>query len=265
MKIGIYQFAPKWGDKTANLSRICAELRRHPGVRLWILPELCTSGYQFRSAQEVKRLAEPFPGGPSSEIIAALSAELQTSIILGVIEESANAVYNSAALFSRGDLLGRYQKIHLFLNEKRWFQPGQQPFRVYSIDGLNVGLMICFDWIFPEAARSLARQGAQLIAHPANLVLPYCQAAMVTRSIENRVFTATANRIGSESIRPENPLRFTGASQITNPAGQRLGRLGEEEQGVLIADIDPALADKKRITPANDIFADRRPDLYEMD
>ena len=265
MKVGLYQFAPQWGDKSANLAKISDAIRRHPAVDLWILPELCTSGYQFRAVEELNRLAEPFPGGLTSEAIAALSAELHNSIILGVIEKSGADLYNSAVIFSKGRLYGTYRKIHLFLHEKKWFRPGNRPFRVYSIDGVRIGVMICFDWIFPEASRSLAMQGAQLIAHPANLVLPYCQAAMVTRSIENRVFTATANRIGSEAICPEAPLHFTGGSQITDPLGQRVGQLGQDAEAVLIAEIDPQQADEKMITSANDIFADRRSDLYSMD
>jgi len=94
--------------------------------------------------------------------------------------------------------LGTYRKIHLFYKEKLYFAPGENPPKVFNVNGVNIGVMICFDWIFPETARTLSLQGAELIAHPANLVLPYCQNAMITRSIENRVFTATANRVGSE-------------------------------------------------------------------
>jgi len=94
--------------------------------------------------------------------------------------------------------------------------------------------MICFDWIFPEAMRTLALMGAQIVLHPANLVLPYCQDAMVTRCIENRVFEITANRIGVE-----RGLKFTGASQITAPGGIVLHRATKTKEEALAVDIDP--------------------------
>jgi predicted amidohydrolase len=118
--------------------------------------------------------------------------------------------------------------------------------------------MICFDWIFPEMTRVLALKGAQVILHPANLVLPYCQDAMVTRSIENRVFTATANRIGTE-----RGVSFSGLSQITNFKGNRLIQMDGESIGVASVEIDPELAKNKSITKRNDIFKDRQPSIYK--
>jgi len=123
--------------------------------------------------------------------------------------------------------------------------------------------MICFDWIFPEAARVLALKGAEVICHPANLVLPWCQRAMVTRSIENRVFIVTANRIGGEK-REGRELKFTGGSQITSPVGELLCQASEEGEEVGVVDIDPSIAKDKAITEENDLFSDRRPELYQQ-
>jgi predicted amidohydrolase len=122
--------------------------------------------------------------------------------------------------------------------------------------------MVCFDWFFPESARTLALRGAQIIAHPANLVLPYCQTAMVTRCLENRVFAVTTNRYGTEQI-PGQCLTFTGASQVISPTGQRLLDAPVAGDCVRIIEVDPDLADDKHINPRNDLFANRRPDLYE--
>jgi predicted amidohydrolase len=121
--------------------------------------------------------------------------------------------------------------------------------------------MICFDWIFPEAARSLALLGADLIAHPSNLVLPYCHAAMVTRALENGVFTATANRVGTES-RAGRSLTFTGGSRIIDPRGRVLAEAGTATEETLVVDLDPAAARDKMITDHNHRLADRRPGLY---
>ena len=106
--------------------------------------------------------------------------------------------------------------------------------------------------------------GADLICHPANLVLPDCQKAMVTRSLENGVFTATANRIGTESRGGKTVLHFRGESQILNNKGEVLTRLPEDGTGTGIADIDVRKARDKSITPMNDRFRDRRPELYKV-
>lgn len=123
-------------------------------------------------------------------------------------------------------------------------------------------MMICFDWIFPETARSLALQGAQIIAHPSNLVLQYCQRAMYARSVENRVFTITANRIGTEE-RAGRTLTFTGASQVLNPRGDTLVSAPGDEEHVGVAEADLTHADDKHITEYNDLMAQRRPDMYQ--
>ena len=122
-------------------------------------------------------------------------------------------------------------------------------------------MMICFDWLFPESARSLALQGVQLIAHPANLVLPYCPDAMVTRCLENHVFTATANRVGNEQ-RGGASLHFIGTSEVVDPNGNVLLRLSPAEEQIPAADIDLSQARNKRINERNDVLTDRRPDQY---
>lgn len=124
--------------------------------------------------------------------------------------------------------------------------------------------MICFDWVFPEVARCLTLAGADLLAHPSNLVLPgLAQGAMVTRALENGVFAATANRVGEERW-PDaaEPLRFTGRSQLLDPQGRVLLSYGETESRCAVVAIAPAAARDKRLTPRNHLLADRRPDCY---
>jgi predicted amidohydrolase len=122
--------------------------------------------------------------------------------------------------------------------------------------------MICFDWLFPESARCLALDGADILLHPSNLVLPYCQDAMRTRCLENRVFAVTANRCGAEEGRGEQ-LRFTGSSQVTGPRGEVLSRAPEHREHLEVLEIDLAQARDKRVTPRNDLFASRQPDTYD--
>ena len=141
-------------------------------------------------------------------------------------------------------------------------KPGDLGFPVFRWRGMTLGLLICFDWIFPEAARALAVQGMELLLHPSNLVLPYCQDAMRTRALENGIFAVTANRVGVEERDPAAPrLAFTGMSQVTGPRGEILCRAGREEE-LRVVEIDIELARAKQLTPRNHLLDDRRPDCY---
>jgi len=126
---------------------------------------------------------------------------------------------------------------------------------------VNIGMMICFDWIFPEVARSLTLLGADIICHPSNLVLSYCQRSMITRCIENNVFAITCNRYGAER-RPHGTLKFTGKSQVVAPRGKLIYRAKTQMDDLFITEIDPALARDKKMTELNDLVRDRRPEYY---
>ena len=121
--------------------------------------------------------------------------------------------------------------------------------------------MICFDWYFPESVRILALEGAQIICQPSNLVLQWCQRAMVIRGIENRVFTVTANRYGTEE-RGKYTFTFTGASQITTPAGEVLSPAPDSGDTVSVVEIDPSLALHKNVAERSNLFDGRRPEFY---
>lgn len=261
MRLGIYQFAPVWGDRPANLSKIEAAIGSTP-ADLWILPELCTTGYLFINAAEAQDYAEEFPGGATHRRLCELSHAYSTGIVAGVIEQADGRIYNSAVVYQNGHWLCSYRKVHLFNTERDCFQRGTQPAPVLDLGGMRLGVMICFDWVFPEMARSLALRGAQIIAHPANLVLPYCQAAMVTRSLENRVFIATSNRIGSEERGRGRQISFTGASQIIAPSGDILCRLSTDQEATIVVEVDPTVADNKSFGPSNNLFEDRYPAAY---
>jgi predicted amidohydrolase len=114
--------------------------------------------------------------------------------------------YNSSVFISPDREISVYRKAHLFYKEKLVFSNGNTHFPVYNTSIGKIGVMICFDWIFPEVCRSLALKGAEIICQPANLVLPHCPLAMRVRSIENRIFTVTANRIGSEEKKEKSLL-----------------------------------------------------------
>ncbi len=261
MRVGFYQFQPVFGDVTRNLDTVERGLAR---VRcdLMVLPELFATGYQFVSQQEVDALAEPVPQGPTTARLMDIAKERNMHLVAGLVEAHAGHLYNSAVLVGPSGFLGVYRKTHLFFEETLYFTPGDTGFRVWDIGPARIGILICFDWIYPEAARSLALHGADILCHPANLVLPYCPDAMVTRCLENRVFSVTANRLGCEERGGKPRLTFIGKSEVVDPRGRILHRAPDDQDDVAVLEIEPTDARKKKINPYNDLLGDRRPALY---
>jgi predicted amidohydrolase len=183
-------------------------------------------------------------------------------IVAGLAERADGQIYNSAILVGPSGVLAAYRKIHLFSEENLWFSPGDKGFPVYDIGSARIGLMVCFDWFYPESVRTLALKGADIVAHPSNLVLPHCPDAMITRCLENRVFAVTCNRIGSEQRGGKEKLTYIGTSEIVSPTGKILKRARKSQVELGVVDIDPAEARDKKINPYNDLLAGRRPVHY---
>lgn len=263
MKVGFIQTRPVFGAIDKNIDDAVKRIMRLDAAFI-VLPELFSTGYQFRSRKEALALAQDAATGAATVRLAAAAKAKKSFIVAGFAERDGSCVYNSAMLVGPKGVMGVYRKAHLFWNEKKIFDAGNTPFCVYDIGKLKVGMMICFDWVFPEAARTLALMGADVIAQPSNLVLPYCPAAMITRSIENRVFTITANRVGVEERIAGKPLRFIGTSQITAPDGSVLVRAATSRPQSACVEIDARDARNKHISPTNDLFKDRRRDLFEL-
>jgi predicted amidohydrolase len=230
---------------------------------LMVLPELFASGYQFVSKEEVGALAESVPDGPTTRRLCEVARERSMHIVAGLPERDGNRYYNSAVVVGPKGLIGCYRKTHLFFEETRFFTPGDSGFQVWNIGPAVIGAMVCFDWFYPESARALALKGADIICHPSNLVLPHCPDAMVTRSLENRVFSITANRTGSERRGGKKRLTFIGRSEVVNPRGRILQRAPQDREKLAIVEIDPKEARDKSLNPYNDLLRDRRPALYE--
>ncbi len=264
MRVGIVQTDPVFGEWRRNVDAALTLMEAH-SADLWVLPEFFASGYQFVDAREVSGLAEPIPDGPTTQELITFCRAHDCHAVGGLPEASPSGMYNSAVLVGPAGCIASYRKIHLFGLEKRFFLPGDRPFATCDVSGARVGIMICFDHVFPESARSLALLGADLIVHPSNLVLPGLgQRTMAVRAFENGVFAATANRVGSEA-RNGKELRYTGESQVVGPDGAVLVRLSPDRAEAAVVEIDPSRARHKSLTSHNDKLADRRPHLYTLD
>ncbi len=262
-RVGFLQFKPVHHKPDENLSYIQKQLSGAPEADLIVLPELATTGYLFKDRAELDALAEDPCTGSTAVLLKKLSQEKNTSYVIGFAEKATNGLYNSSMLVNPDGNIYLYRKIHLFDDEKRVFDSGDLGFPVYEAkNGIKVGLMICFDWIFPESARTLALKGAQILCHSVNLVLPWCQQAMLTRTLENGVFAITANRFGRETYAGSD-LTFTGQSQIVTNKGAIAYRASEQTDEIVIRQIEPEEALNKMITGRNHLLDDRRPDMYK--
>ncbi|MBN2722461.1 MAG: acyltransferase [Deltaproteobacteria bacterium] len=263
MKAGYLQYTPMLGEIRKNAENILEFIKSHKPdekIDLLVLPEMILTGYAFPDKASLSRVCSEEFNDFTLAFCKEVSSVTGGYTVAGYPEFKNGLFFNSAMLTDKTTLVGNYQKSHLFGLEKDVFEPGESGFKVFSTPDFNVGIMICFDWVFPESARTLALSGADIIAHPVNLVMPYCQRAMFARSLENGVFTISANRCGTENW--GSPLTFTGESIIYDPRGEMLARGPLDGQELKIVDMDISKAANKNLNSVNHLFKNRRTDLY---
>jgi predicted amidohydrolase len=251
VRVAFVQINSKLLDVEGNIDRAFRLIGKNR-AHLLVLPELFNTGYNFRTRREVTSVAEQVPSGPTTQALKDFSKRDGVTVVAGVAEKKGSSLFNSAVVVKDGNYLGTYRKIHLFYNEKKFFELGTE-LKVFG----KIGVMVCFDWYFPESARSLMLKGAEVIAHPSNLVLPHCPESMKIRALENKVYTVTADRVGVE-----RGLRFIGQSEIVNPNGQVVYRASGTKEECVVRTIDLAMARNKAVTPKNDLLMDRVPRVY---
>ena len=232
MRIALFQGTPKPLDVPGNLERLQhqAQQAAAQGAQLLVCPEMFLSGYNI-GLDQVERLAEAEDG----------------------------SIHNSAQVIdAHGRSLCNYRKTHLFGElDRSMFSPGDDHFPVVELDGWKVGLLICYDIEFPENARRLALNGAELILVPTANMAPYdfvCQVTVRSRAQENQCYLVYANYCGSEG-----EIQYCGQSSIVGPDGDVLAMAGDEE-GLLLADLQ-----RERVLRGREAFpylADLRRDLY---
>jgi predicted amidohydrolase len=255
---GFIQFQPILGEPETNISKLSVLLKQASVANLIVIPELANSGYNFESKKQANELAEEISKSVFVEFLIAEARKNNSFIVSGINESDNDKLYNSSVLVGPKGLVGKYRKIHLFLNEFDFFERGDIGLPVFDIGFCKIGMLICFDWIFPEVWRILALKGAEIICHPSNLVLPYAQQAVPVHGMINRTFNITANRYGTE-----RDITFSGKSIISGPFGKTLITASPDKDEVLIAEIDLSLARNKMITSRNHAINDRMPEEYK--
>lgn len=281
--VATVQFAPEFGDVAANRERTVEAIHDVAGdasdtdarggdgdVDLVVLPELVTSGYVFESHEELRELAEP-RDGPSIEAWANAAAATGAWVVGGFPElASDGTVYNAAAVVSPDGLEGIYRKTHLWNEEKRWFEPGDE-LPVYDAPFGRLGVQICNDVWFPEATTTQARAGADLVALPTNwpTVEGEERPGGWTRGAHLAVARASSNRVGfacADRTGTERGTSFEGQSLVVDAdAMVTAGPAPVDADATLTGTVDVAVAREKAFTDWDDALGDRRPAIYDLD
>ncbi len=264
IQLACVQMQSALGNKAENLEKMSNAIRRikrlYPDVSLIIFPECATTGYEC--PELYASVAEPWPGGESLRVLSALAREANAALVYGFVEsgrKDGHAVfYNSAALIERdGTLLGRYRKAHLVEGmETGIFQKGDA-FPVFDTSFGKVGVMICWDAVFPEVARMLAVAGAELIIVPEAVetgIEREWDLALAARALDNVAYVAACNHAGTDRA-----LTYFGRSAVYAPLGEVVAQAGEGEQ-ILTATIDYALLRERR--ESFYMLRQRRPSIY---
>lgn len=263
LRLATVQYTPVLGDKEANFQRLNNQMQS-AAADIVVFPELCTTGYFFQSKEETALLAETLTGR-TAEFFYDMACKLDATIIAGFIEADGNAVYNSALIISPTTTTPHiYRKTHLFYKERFCFDEGNTGWFVvpHHNHDCRIGTMICYDWRFPESARILGLKGADIIACPSNLVTNVWHIAMPARALENKVYVAVPNRSGIETAANGEEVVFTGNSVVYGYNGAELAKADATSDTILYVDIDPTKTRDKSFNALNDIFFDRRPELY---
>lgn len=256
--VSIIQFQPLLAEPEENIRRLELLFDSVEGSRLVILPELSNSGYNFKGYKEAYQYSEVIGReGIFQDFLIARAKSKNIFIVSGINEREGDNLFNTAILVGTSGIIGKYRKVHLFMNEKDIFQRGNTGFPVFDLGGFKIGIMICFDYLFPEPWRIMAQKGADLICHPSNLLTGNAHRCLPGLSLMNRIFIATANRIGTEG-----DITFSGRSVFTDPSGRITEMASPDKTEIITTEIDTQLSGNKMITARNHVFNDRMPEMY---
>ncbi|MET8287731.1 MULTISPECIES: carbon-nitrogen hydrolase family protein [unclassified Streptomyces] len=258
MRTALLQSSGRPGSVVENLKVLDAAAGHAAaaGAGLLAAPEMFLTGYAI--GDDIGRLAEP-ADGDAADAIAEIATRHGVAVAYGYPERSGERVHNSAQLISAdGTRLANYRKTHLFgCFERDHFTPGDQSVVQAELNGLRVGLMICYDVEFPENVRAHALAGTDLLVVPTAQMHPFqfvAESVVPVRAFENQMYVAYVNRVGVEG-----EFEFVGLSTLAGPDGVARTRAGRAEELVL-AEADPAFLAASR--EANPYLKDRRPGLY---
>ncbi len=279
VKSGLIQCSNPINDEAQPVAKIQkAMLEKHlplieeagkKGVQILCLQEIFNGPY-FCPSQDKRwyAAAEKIPG-PTTTIMQALAKKHEMVIVVPIYEEDIRGVYYNTAVVidADGSILGKYRKQHIPQTsgfwEKFYFKPGNMGYPVFKTRYATIGVYICYDRHFPEGARLLGLNGAEIVYNPSATVAGLSQylwkLEQPAHAVANGYYVGAINRVGTEA--PWNIGRFYGTSYFVNPRGQILAEASEDKDELVIADLDLSLIDEVRQTWQ--FYRDRRPETYE--
>lgn len=271
------QMACSW-DIPGNIARAESLIRKAAakGANIVLIQELFEAPYFCQDQiAEFFDMAKPFEDNPLIAHFASLAAELDVVLPISFFEKAGQAFFNSVGIIDAdGSVLGLYRKSHIpdgpGYTEKYYFSPGDTGFEVWQTKHATIGVGICWDQWFPEAARAMALQGAELLFYPTAIgsepqdptidSAAHWQRVMQGHAAANLMPVIASNRIGTEPGRKGTELTFYGSSFIANQTGEKIAEADRSTETVLTATFDLDAIAKQRA--AWGLFRDRRPELY---
>ncbi len=259
-----------FADTQANLATIKRWLAdpQLESCSLVVFPECMLSGYCYDFLDEAWPHAQSVPG-PATDELTEVCKTQNRFVAFGLLEKNDQGeIYNSCALVGPNGLVGVYRKVHLpYLGIDRFVTRGREAYAVHEIDGLRVGMHICYDGSFPESARVMALQGADLLILPTNWppgAETFAKYLPNARALENNVYYLTVNRVGNE-----RGFRFIGQSRLCDTNGNSMCDGPVEGEAIISGEIDVLQARNKRLVrvPGKhviDRMADRCPEYYSL-
>lgn len=257
LKVAQIQFNPRVGEIEANFKKVEFLFSQTVNARLVILPELANSGYNFLNRKHALSLATTIEKNGFVEMLVETAKKQDQFIVSGFHEREGEELFNTSLFITPGGKIGKYRKIHLFMNEKQIYSKGDLGLPVFKLDGFRMGMLICFDYLFPEIWRIMGLQGADLIAHPSNLVTYKAFKVVPAQAVINRYFIFTTNRIGQE-----RDISFSGRTFAVDPEGDVFAEASKDREEIIFSEVDPLLSHNKMITAKNHVFEDRFPEEY---
>ena len=263
MKLALVQFQSVLGDVEASMARALPMIDEAAaaGANMVVFPELFTTGYHLDTVgPRMTELAEPIDG-PTVRALQEAARKNHVYIVapIALLHGLSGVPYNSAVFInSDGTVQGSFDKVHLWALERFYFRAGHE-FPVFDTEFGKVGIMVCYDMGFPEAARTLSLKGAELIVCPSAWCVQdkdVWEINAPARALENTVFLGAVNRFGHEG----DDLYMHGGSMVCGPRGGKMCQLTEEVEGILYADLDFDEVRKNRVT--SPYLRDRRADAY---
>ena len=263
-------------DKNVSNAEKLVRQAASEGAQIILIQELFESQYFcMDQKEELFELSKPFENHPTIKKFSELAKELKVVLPVSFFEKANRAHYNSVAIVDAdGSVLGKYRKSHIpdgpGYQEKFYFNPGDTGFKVWNTKYAKIGVGICWDQWFPEAARSMVLSGAELLLYPTAIggepeddgfdSSDMWQRAMIGHSASNQIPVIASNRIGTEKgIDIEN--YFYGRSFVTNHVGDKIAEGSRDKEEVLIGKIN--LSEAETLRNVWGVFRDRRPELYK--